>query len=158
MPRRAWVSLRRLRSPSTAPASPASARRSQSPSRAPAWGISIARSMSNRARAMSTTKSAQGGFTLVELVLFIAVLGIALGGVLVAYDHATRDAADPLVRKQALAIAEALLEEVQQMPFTYCDPDDPAVTTAASPAACAIPEALGPEASETRYSTTTPFD
>ena len=107
---------------------------------------------------MSTIKSAQRGFTLVELVLFIAVLGIALGGVLVAYDHATRDAADPLVRKQALAIAEALLEEVQQMPFTYCDPDDPAVTTAANPAACAIPEALGPEASETRYSTTTPFD
>jgi MSHA pilin protein MshD len=105
------------------------------------------------------TISAKGcGFTLVELVLFIVVLGIAVGGVLVAYDYAARDSADPFIRKQALAIAESLLEEVQQMPFTYCDPDDPAVSTAASPAACAMPEALGPEPGETRYSTATPFD
>ena len=98
------------------------------------------------------------GFTLIELVVFIAVVGVALGGVLVAYDHAARDSADPITRKQALAIAESLLAEIQQMPFTYCDPDDPAVSTAASPAACASPEAIGPEASETRYSTATPFD
>jgi MSHA pilin protein MshD len=98
------------------------------------------------------------GFTLIELVLFIVVVGIAVGGVLVAYDHAVRDSADPFTRKQALAIGESLLAEIQQMPFTYCDPDDPAVSTAASPAACAIPEAIGPEAGETRYSTATPFD
>src|SRR6187431_1348174 len=97
------------------------------------------------------------GFTLIELVLFIAIIGIALGGVLVAYDYSARDSADPVVKKQALAIAESLLEEIQQMPFTYCDPDDPAVSTAASPASCATPEASGPEAGETRYSTSTPF-
>jgi MSHA pilin protein MshD len=44
------------------------------------------------------------------------------------------------------------------MPFTWCDPDDPGVTTAASAAACTIPEALGPEAGESRSSATTPFD
>lgn len=99
-----------------------------------------------------------GGFTLVELVVFISMIGIALGGVLVAYDYASRDSADPIVRKQALAVAESLLEEVQQMPFTYCDPDDPAATTASSPAACTTPEAIGPEAGESRYSATTPFD
>lgn len=98
------------------------------------------------------------GFTLTELVLFIAIVGIAVAGVLGAYDHAARDSADPVVKKQALAIAESLLEEIQQMPFTYCDPDDPAVSTAASPAACAVAEAIGPEAGETRYSSTTPFD
>lgn len=107
---------------------------------------------------MSTTRNGARGFTLIELVAFIAVLGIALGGVLVAFDYAARDSADPVVRKQALAIAESLLEEIQQMPFTYCDPDDPAVSSAASAAGCATPEAIGPEPGETRYSTTTPFD
>lgn len=98
------------------------------------------------------------GFTLVELVVFIAILGIAVSGVLLAYDYAARDSADPVVKKQALAIAESLLEEVQQMPFTFCDPDDPAVSTAMSAAACTTPEAGGPEPGETRYSTSTPFD
>lgn len=105
---------------------------------------------------MSTTRG--GGFTLVELVVFIVVVGIAVSGVLVAYDHAVRDSADPIVRKQALAIAESLLEEVQQMPFTYCDPDDPALPTATSAAGCATAEATGPEPGETRYSTVSPFD
>ena len=99
------------------------------------------------------------GFTLIELVLFIAVLGIAVAGVLAAYDFAARGSADPIVKKQALAIAESLLEEIQQMPFTYCDPDDPAVSTAMSSAACTTPEtAMSAEAGESRYSATTPFD
>lgn len=105
---------------------------------------------------MSTTRPR--GFTLVELVLLIVVLGISLAGVLASFDYAARNSADPVVKKQALAIAESLLEEIQQMPFTYCDPDDPAVSTAASPAACATPEAGGPEPGETRYSAGTPFD
>jgi MSHA pilin protein MshD len=100
----------------------------------------------------------QAGFTLVELVLFIAIMGIAVAGVLKAYDYAARDSADPVVKKQALAIAESLLEEIQQMPFTYCDPDDPAVSTAVNAAGCATPEAMGPEAGESRYSASTPFD
>ena len=99
------------------------------------------------------------GFTLIELVVFIVIVGISVAGVLLAYDHAVTDSADPIVKKQALAIAESLLQEVQQMPFTFCDPDDPAVSTANSVAACAMPESgMGPEAGESRYSTTTPFD
>lgn len=98
------------------------------------------------------------GFTLIELVAFIAIVGIAVAGVLLAYDRATAGSADPVIRKQALAIAESMLEEIQQMPFTYCDPDDPAVSTANSSADCATPEAIGPEAGESRYSSTTPFD
>jgi MSHA pilin protein MshD len=98
------------------------------------------------------------GFTLIELAVFIAIVGVGVAGTLMAYDYSARDSADPVVRKQALAIAESLLEEIQQMPFTYCDPDDPAVSTATSAAACAVAEAIGPEAGETRYSPTTPFD
>jgi MSHA pilin protein MshD len=98
------------------------------------------------------------GFTLIELDAFVAMVGIAVAGVLLAYNTAARDSADPVVKKQALAVAESLLEEIQQMPFTFCDPDDPAVSTAASTASCATVEAIGPEAGESRYSTITPFD
>lgn len=105
-----------------------------------------------------STKSALRGFTLIELVMFIAIVGAGVAGTLLAYDFSAKSSADPVVRKQALAIAESLLEEIQQMPFTFCDPDDPAVSTAANAAACAIPEAMGPEAGETRYNAATPFD
>jgi MSHA pilin protein MshD len=98
------------------------------------------------------------GISLIELILFIVVVSIAVVGVLSVLNITAQKSADPLVRKQLLAIAESLLEEVQLMPFTYCDPDDPAVTTATSPAGCAIAEAIGPEAGESRYSTTSPFD
>jgi MSHA pilin protein MshD len=101
----------------------------------------------------------QRGLSLIELIVFILVVSIALVAILLLMNTTTARSSDPLVRKQVLAIAEALLEEVQLMPFTYCDPDDANVTTAASAAGCATTaEALGPEPGETRYSTTTPFD
>jgi MSHA pilin protein MshD len=98
------------------------------------------------------------GFSLIEAVVFIAVVAVGISGVLLAITTATHDSVDPLIRKQALAIAESLLEEIESMPFTYCDPDDPAAPTAPNAAACAVPEAIGPEAGETRYSLATPFD
>ena len=76
------------------------------------------------------------GFTLVELIAFIVIVGIAVAGVLTTYEKLARDSPDPLVKKQALAVAESMLEEIQQMPFTYCDPDDTAVYSAASTADC----------------------
>ncbi len=111
----------------------------------------------------SQRRARSRGFSLVELVLFIAILGIAVAGVLIAYDFSARDSADPIVKKQALAIAESLLEEIQQMPFTYCDTDDANVSTATGAfvgaGGCATTvEAMGSEAGETRYSATTPFD
>ena len=99
------------------------------------------------------------GFSLIEAIVFIAVVSIGISGVLLAINTATGDSVDPLIRKQAVAIAESLLEEINSMPYTYCDPDDPLAATATPPLpACAVPEALGPEAGETRYSTVTPFD
>jgi len=78
----------------------------------------------------------QRGISLIELIIFIVVIGVAVAGVLAAFISSTRASADPMIQKQALAIAEALLEEVQLQPFTYCDPDDTAAAAALSSADC----------------------
>ncbi len=98
------------------------------------------------------------GITLVELIVFVAVVAAGVAGILSVLDYTTRHSSDPLPRKQALAIAESLLEEVLLMPFTWCDPDDTHASTASDPGDCTTPEALGPEAGESRYSGSTPFD
>ena len=111
------------------------------------------------------TREAQRGLSLVELIIFMVVVGIALAGVLLVMNQTILHSSDPLVRKQVLAIAEALLEEVELMPFTYCDPDDANVTTAkaatvnpADPLQCAATvEGLAPQAGETRYAAVAPF-
>jgi len=105
----------------------------------------------------------QRGVSLIELVIFIVIIGVSVAGVLVAIDQSARASADPLVIKQALAIGEALLDEVELMPFTFCDPDDAAVSTAgsATPVECpATVEVSGPETNEARIPGVgqTPFD
>ena len=80
----------------------------------------------------------QRGISLVELIMFIVIISIALAGILLVMNRVAGHSADTLLRKQALAIAESLLEEVELMPFTFCDPADANATTAASPAGCAV--------------------
>jgi len=100
----------------------------------------------------------QRGLTLIELIVFIVIVGVALAGVLTVLNHTVRHSADPLIRKQALAIAEAILEEVMLQPFTWCDPDDAATPTATGYASCAVNENnLAPEAGEARGGAM-PFD
>ena len=106
---------------------------------------------------MCTTKR-QSGVSLIELIIFIVIVSTAVAGVLSVMNVTTQHSADPMLRKQAQAIAESLLEEIELQPFTYCDPDDANAATATSTAGCATtPEAMGPEAGETRY-TTPQFD
>jgi MSHA pilin protein MshD len=110
--------------------------------------------------AAKACRPGQRGFTLIELVIFIIVVGVGLAGVLSVFNLTVFRSADPMVRKQMLSIAEALLEEVEMQPFSYCDPTDASVTTAASTADCApsTVETLGVEAGETRSSSTNPFN
>lgn len=99
-----------------------------------------------------STKARRGrGLALIEVVVFIVVLGIAFVGMLTLYNRVTTASVDPLVRKQALALASSMLEEVELRAFTYCDPDDANVYTANASGDCATAEAIGPEAGETRY-------
>ena len=67
---------------------------------------------------MWTERQRQRGLTLIEMVLAILVLGIGLAGVMLAFGSATRGSGDAAVRKQMLAIAEEMLEEIQLKPYT----------------------------------------
>lgn len=113
------------------------------------------------------TRRHQQGLSLIELIVFIVIVGTALAGVLTVLNVTAKSSADPMIRKQALAIAEAVLEEVMLQPFTWCDPDDANAATATSSADCTggaggandestLP--LGPEAGETRAGAALPFD
>src|SRR4051812_9224102 len=97
------------------------------------------------------------GMSLIEVAVFIVVVGIALAGIVALYSQLTRASVDPMVRKQALAIASSLLEEIELRAFTFCDPDDAAVYTAANSGGCTTPEIVGTEGGETRYGPTS-FD
>ena len=115
--------------------------------------------------AARTCSHGQRGFTLIELVIFIIVVGVGLAGVLSVFNLTVFRSADPMVRKQMLSIAEALLEEVAMQPFSYCDPTDVNATTATSAVVgvgsifCnSLAEGLGVEAGETRSSSTNPFN
>jgi MSHA pilin protein MshD len=94
--------------------------------------------------------------TLIEVVVFIVVLGIGIAGTVVLFTQVTKASVDPMIRKQA--IASSVLEEVELKPFTFCDPDDPLVYTAGGTGACATAEDIGVEGVETRYSAANRFD
>ncbi len=102
---------------------------------------------------MCRTRLRQRGLTMIELILFIVIVGIAVIGVLQVISLNTSRSADPLLRKQALAIAEGLLEEVRGARFTYCDASDVNVEQATSAADCTKPEQVGAEQGNAR-----PFD
>lgn len=76
----------------------------------------------------------QQGVTLVELVVSIVVIGIGVGGILLAIDRTTRASGDPVMGQQAMAVGEAYLEEI--LLKNFADPDQP--------------ESGGPEAGESR--------
>ncbi|MEJ7808168.1 MAG: type II secretion system protein [Telluria sp.] len=85
----------------------------------------------------------QRGLSMLELVVFIVIIGIAVSGMVTVLAYTTARSADPLQRKQAMLIAEALLEEISLAHMTFCHPDDPAAETANSAAICTVPENVG---------------
>ena len=63
----------------------------------------------------------QAGTTLIELVISIVIISIAVSAVLMALTMTVGYSADPMIRHQAVAIAEAYLEEITLKAFD--DPD-----------------------------------
>jgi len=72
------------------------------------------------------------GLTLIELLIFIVIVGIAATAILGVFGSLTRNSASLLPDKQAQAIAAGMMQEVLAQPFTFCDPDAPNASTAAA--------------------------
>jgi len=114
---------------------------------------------------MSNKHSRQRGLTIIELIMFMVIVGVAAAGIMQVLNMANRNSADPIRRKQAMLIAEAYMEEVQLASFTACDPADANASTATIAAEAAVAtdttrcaaaatvEQWGPEADNAR-----PFD
>lgn len=89
-------------------------------------------------------RRADGGFTLIELIVFVVIVSVGLAGVLVAFDTSVRGSADPVIRKQVLLIAEATMNEILLKSYQN-DPGDPTnasatlgCTPSTTPVSCRI--------------------
>jgi len=71
------------------------------------------------------------GFTLIEMIVFIVIVGVALAGVLTVLNVTAKSSADPIQPKQALLVAESMMEEI--LAKDYCDPDTFVRTASPSP-------------------------
>lgn len=107
-----------------------------------------------RRQAMYIKRKASG-VTLVELIIAMIIIGVVAVSLLQLFSKTFTSTTDPARRKQALLIAEGLMDEVMSAHFTFCDPSDPNAGTAAGTNVCAAAtvEAMGPEAGNVR-----PFD
>ena len=83
---------------------------------------------------MTPRARSRAGLTLVELVISLVVIGIVLSGSFLALRQTLLSSADPMLQQQAVAVAEAILEE--SLGKAYRDPDDGNV--------CPAPEAARP--------------
>ena len=70
---------------------------------------------------LNHTPKFQLGVTLVELLISIVIVAVAASAVLGMLSITSQSSADPMVRRQAVSIAEAYLEEILLKPFV--DPD-----------------------------------
>lgn len=68
------------------------------------------------------------GFTLIETIMVIVILAIAAGTIFISINRAAMESAEAVPRKQAISIAESLLEEVSARPFILPTATDPTVT------------------------------
>jgi MSHA pilin protein MshD len=66
-------------------------------------------------------RGVQRGVTLIELLLSIVIVATAASAVLAVLSSTTGSSADPMIRRQAVSVAEAYLEEILLKPFA--DPD-----------------------------------
>lgn len=67
------------------------------------------------------TKRSQLGISLIELIIFVMIVGIGIAGILAVINQSVKSSADPIIRKQAAALADSVLEEILLQ--AYADPD-----------------------------------
>jgi MSHA pilin protein MshD len=88
------------------------------------------------------------GVTLVEVIMFILIISVAVVSILHLLGLAVARSGDPLVRRQSLAVAESLIQEIDAQPYAQKDPYNPNGPD----------DGLGPEPGESRGGGSLPFD
>lgn len=68
---------------------------------------------------MCMNKALQRGFTLIELIIFIVIVSVGLAGILLVMNTVVKSSADPIVRKQALALADSIVEEIMLKAYAH---------------------------------------
>lgn len=66
---------------------------------------------------MCVKHNRQSGISLVELIMFMVIVSIAVAGVVQVMSRVTASSANPMLRKQAIAVAESVLEEIELKAF-----------------------------------------
>ncbi|MEY4719271.1 MAG: hypothetical protein RL563_1889 [Pseudomonadota bacterium] len=67
---------------------------------------------------MTARLESQTGVTLIELVISMLIISVALVGILSVIQLTSRHSADPLLQRQAVAIAESYLEEITAQAYS----------------------------------------
>lgn len=83
------------------------------------------------------------GVTIIELILFLTIMGVAAAGVIAILNMSGGNSVTPLARKQALMVAEALMEEVLQARYTLCNPADNTADSATQANQCTTQVNIG---------------
>ncbi len=52
------------------------------------------------------------GFSLIEIVIFIVIVGVAVAGITVQFSQNVAHSADPLLRQKTLALANGIMDEI----------------------------------------------
>lgn len=99
---------------------------------------------------MSRAPPRQAGLTLIELIIFIVIVSVGIAGILTVLNITVWHSSDPLVQKQAQALAEGLLEEIETGYFAYCDGADANMKYGNSTNGLCATDTYGPKSGETR--------
>jgi MSHA pilin protein MshD len=85
----------------------------------------------------------QAGVSLIELIVFIVVVGIASSALFATYNYSLLHNADPLIQVRALELAQAKLDEILALKYDENTPTGgiPACDTAGVPACTNTPDA-----------------
>lgn len=90
----------------------------------------------------------QRGVTLTEVIVSIVIISVALSAILRTLAYLTAQMGNPMIRRQSVAAAQQLIQEIDAVPYHQKDPYNPTGPN----------DAVGPETGEARFGGSLPFD